>query len=391
MAWNEPGNKDKDPWGNKGRNGNDKGPPGLDEIFSDLTKRFGGKGKGSGSGSGSGKGSSFGGVAISIFVVIALIVWALSGVYTVKQAEKGVVLRFGEYVGLADPGIHWKATFVDEVYPVNVENVSSISSSGSMLTADENMVKVELEVQYKIADPYLYLFSAVDANASLREATDSALRYVIGHNKMDDILTTGREGIRQATTEEIKRILTPYKLGLKIEDVNLLPARPPEEVKDAFDDAIAAQEDEQRSILEAKAYARQVAPRARGQVERILKQAEAYKQRVVLEAKGKVARFEKLLPEYHSAPKVTRDRLYIETMEEVLAGSNKVLVDNKNSNNLMYLPLDKLMSNTPAMSNTKAMMPSSSDHQPSVTHSSNSGIPMTGRLSREERVREGRR
>ncbi|MBE8168608.1 MAG: FtsH protease activity modulator HflK [Shewanella sp.] len=388
MAWNEPGNKDKDPWGNKGLNGNDKGPPGLDEIFSDITKRFGGKGKGTGSS----KGSSFGGAAITIFVVIALVVWAMSGIYTVKQAEKGVVLRFGEYVGLADPGIHWKATFIDAVYPVNVENVSSIPSSGSMLTADENMVKVELEVQYKIDDPYLYLFSAVDANASLREATDSALRYVIGHNKMDDILTTGREAIRQATTDEINRILEPYKLGLIIEDVNLLPARPPEQVKDAFDDAIAAQEDEQRTILEANAYARQVAPRARGQVERMLKQADAYKQRVVLEAKGKVARFEKLLPEYHAAPKVTRDRLYIETMEEVLAGSNKVLVDNKNSNNLMYLPLDKLMSNKPVMNKSTNMTPSSTDSQPSgVNSSSNSGIPMTGRLSREQRTREGGR
>ena len=382
MAWNEPGNKGKDPWGNKGNGGNDKGPPDLEDIFRGMSKRMGGKGNGLG----------FGKTGILIFLAIALFVWAASGFYTIKEAEKGVVLRFGQYVGVSEPGLHWQATFIDKVYPVNVTNIRSISASGSMLTADENVVKVELEVQYKVADPYLYLFSSVNANASLREATDSALRYVIGHNIMDDILTTGREAIRTSTTEEIERILGPYKLGLQIVDVNVLPARPPEEVKDAFDDAIAAQEDEQRSILEAEAYARQVAPHARGRVERIDRQAGAYKQNVILDAKGKVARFEKLLPEYRQAPEVTRKRLYMDTMQEVLAGNSKVLIDSKNGNNLMYLPLDKLMEKNGHQ--TKSMQFNTvpnTEHTTNGNRSNKTGIPLSNRLSRDERARQSGR
>ncbi|MBM7071605.1 FtsH protease activity modulator HflK [Shewanella sp. 202IG2-18] len=385
MAWNEPGNKGKDPWGNKGNGGNDKGPPDLEDIFRGMSKRMGGKGNG----------SSFGKTGVLIFLAIALVVWGISGFYTIKEAEKGVVLRFGQYIGVSEPGLHWQATFIDKVYPVNVKNIRSLPASGSMLTADENVVRVELEVQYEVEDPYLYLFSSVDANASLREATDSALRYVVGHNKMDDILTTGREEIRKATLAEIERIIKPYKLGLEIKDVNVLPARPPEEVKDAFDDAIAAQEDEQRSILEAKAYAREVEPRARGQVERIFQQASAYQQNVILDAKGKAARFEKLLPEYRQAPDVTRKRLYLDTMQEVLAGNSKVLIDSKNGNNLMYLPLDKLMEkgNTHKSQPMQFQVVPNTEHSThsNGSHSTNSGTPGSSRLTREQRMRQSGR
>ncbi|MEH6463515.1 MAG: FtsH protease activity modulator HflK [Shewanella psychromarinicola] len=385
MAWNEPGNKgNKDPWGNKG--GNDKGPPDLDEVFRNLSKRFGGKGGNSASG------LPFNSSLLIVFVVIALIIWALSGLYTVKEAERGVLLRFGEHIGEVSSGLHWKATFIDEVITVDVETFRSIPASGRMLTSDENVVNVELVVQYSVSDAYSYLFSAVDANSSLREATDSALRYVIGHNRMDDILTTGRDAIRRDTWTELERIIEPYKLGLQIRDVNFLPARPPEEVKDAFDDAISAQEDQQRFIREAEAYAREIEPKARGQVERMTQQANAYKQREVLEAQGKVARFEKLLPEYKAAPDVTRNRLYLNAMQSVLADTNKVLIDTKNSGNLMYLPLDKLMDSSKDLRNQV---------QPEVERHINSGsgdgvnTPITsmssdGRLSREDRLRQGR-
>ncbi|MBR9727688.1 FtsH protease activity modulator HflK [Shewanella intestini] len=385
MAWNEPGNKgDKDPWGNK--SGNDKGPPDLDEVFRNFSKRFGGKGGKSSSG------QPFNMMTLGVIAVIAIVVWALSGLYTIKEAEKGVHLRFGQYIDQVGPGLHWKATFIDEVYPVDVETYRSLPASGSMLTSDENVVKVELVVQYSVADAYEYLFSAVDANASLREATDSALRYVIGHNNMDDILTTGRDGIRRDTWSELERILAPYKLGLEIRDVNFLPARPPEEVKDAFDDAISAQEDEQRFIREAEAYAREIAPKARGEVERMSQQAAAYEQRVILEAQGKVARFEKLLPEYTAAPEVTRKRLYLESMQGVMADTNKVLIDTKNNGNLMYLPLDKLMDKSKG---GEVKQPSEVQH---INSSSNSNSttqsyptqPQSGRVSREERARQGR-
>lgn len=382
MAWNEPGNKGKDPWGNKSNN--DKGPPDLDEVFRNLSKRFGGKGDGSG--------SSFNSAGLLILALIALIIWAGSGLYTIKEAERGVLLRFGQFQEEVGPGLHWKATFIDKVYPVDVESVRSIPASGSMLTSDENVVKVELDVQYRVLNAYEYLFSAVDANESLREATDSALRYVVGHNRMDDILTTGRDAIRRDTWKELELILEPYKLGLVIVDVNFLPARPPEEVKDAFDDAISAQEDEQRFIREAEAYAREIEPRARGEVQRMAQQAGAYKQREVLEAQGKVARFEKLLPEYKAAPDVTRNRLYIDAMQSVLSDTNKVLIDTKSSGNLMYLPLDKMMNQGPR---NKVEAEKADHHVNSLSGSAGVNTPMTnvnldGRIPREARTRQGR-
>lgn len=383
MAWNEPGNKGNDPWGNK-KSGNDKGPPDLDDIFRNITKRFGKKGSGKGS-----SGSGMGTVGILIIIGIAFVVWVLSGFYSVKEAERGVALRFGEYVGLVDPGLQWKPTFIEDVFPVDVETVRSIPASGSMLTADENVVQVEMDVQYRVTDPYKYMFSVVDANASLREATDSALRYVIGHNKMDDILTTGRDAIRNDTWKELERIIKPYNLGLTIVDVNFLPARPPEEVKDAFDDAISAQEDEQRFIREAEAYAREIEPKARGAVERMAQQSQAYKQRVTLEAQGKVASFEKLLPEYKLAPEVTRQRLYLDTMQKVLSGNNKVIIDTKNSGNMMYLPLDKMMERKPT-SHTTSSAPAQHVNSSSTPAIGQNSMPTGGRMSREERMRQGR-
>ncbi|AIY64652.1 FtsH protease activity modulator HflK [Pseudoalteromonas piratica] len=340
MAWNEPGNNgnDKDPWNNN-KGGRDQGPPDLDEVFRKYGDRFGGLFGGK-------KGSSNGGLsgpALVFVLIIAVTVWAISGFYTVKEAERGVVLRFGQFHEVALPGLRWKMTFVDRVIPVDVEAVRSLSASGFMLTEDENVVSVEFVVQYRVTDAYLYRFSVTDADHSLQQALDSALRYVVGHAKMDDVLTKGREQVRQDTWQELEKIITPYNLGIVLTDVNFKDARPPAEVKDAFDDAIAAQEDEERFIREAEAYQREIEPTARGRVTRMTQEAEAYKERVTLEAQGEIARFERLLPEYQAAKEVTRQRLYIEAMEEVLGSTSKVLVDVKGGNNMMYLPLDKII------------------------------------------------
>ncbi len=341
MAWNEPGNNgnDKDPWDNKG--GRDQGPPDLDEVLKKYSEKFGGLFGGNKGGNRNSGG--LGGPGLFFVVIIALIIWALSGFYTVKEAERGVVLQFGKFARIAEPGLRWKATFIENVIPVDIEAVRSLSASGFMLTEDENVVSVEFEVQYRVVDPYLYKYSVTDADHSLQQALDSALRYVVGHAKMDQVLTTGREDVRQRTREELNQIIEPYNLGLIVTDVNFKDSRPPAQVKDAFDDAIAAQEDEERFIREAEAYAREIEPRARGQVTRMTQEAEAYRERVTLEAQGEVARFEKLLPEYESAKQVTRQRLYIEAMEQVLGSSSKVLVDVEGGNNMMYLPLDKIM------------------------------------------------
>lgn len=345
MAWNEPGNNGdkKDPWKNRGNK--DQGPPDLDKVFENLSNRlsglFGGKSKPPGDGGGSG--GSGGKLGVGIILGILALVWFFSGLYTIKEAERSIVLRFGQFHSLEDPGLSWKPTFIDTVEVVDVKAILSQPSSGFMLTKDENVVRVEFEVQYRIVDPRAYRFSVTNADDSLSQATDSALRYVVGHSLMNDILTSGRETVRQNTREVIEEIIAPYNLGLELVDVNFKDARPPDEVKDAFDDAIAAQEDEERFIKEAEAYAREIEPRARGQVKRMEQEAQAYEQRVTLEAQGKVARFEKLLPEYLKAPEVTRQRLYLETMEQVYSNTSKVLVDVEGGGNMMYLPLDKIM------------------------------------------------
>jgi membrane protease subunit HflK len=340
MAWNEPGNNgnNNDPWKQGGRN---QGPPDLDEVLRNLSKKLGGIFGGNNNNSPS---QSNGSAAGLVFVLIAvLVVWAGSGIYTIKESERAIVLRLGQYSHEEMPGLRWKPTFIDEVIKVDVSSVETLKTDGFMLTQDQNLVRVTFEVQYRISDPRLYKFSVTDADNSLRQATDAALRYVVGHSLMDDVLTKGRELVRQNTRVELENIIKPYNLGLQIVDVNFRDARPPEEVKDSFDDAIAAQEDEQRYIQEAQAYARAKEPEARGRVNRVMQEAEAYKQQSQLKAQGEVARFEKLLPEYVASPQVTRERLYLETMEQVYGSTSKVLVDVKNGNNIMYLPLDKMM------------------------------------------------
>ena len=353
MAWNQPGNngQDRDPWGssnNQGGNsggnnkgGRDQGPPDLDDIFRKLSKKLGGLGGGKQNDNGQRSGGS-GGKVVGIVAVAAVVIWAASGFYTIKEAERGVVTRFGKFSHLVEPGLNWKPTFVDQVRAVNVEAVRELAASGVMLTSDENVVRVEMNVQYRVTNPEAYLFSVTSADDSLRQATDSALRGVIGRSTMDRILTEGRTVVRSETQRELDETIRPYNMGITLLDVNFQAARPPEEVKAAFDDAIAARENEQQYIREAEAYANEVQPRANGQAQRILEEGRAYKERTVLEAQGEVARFARLLPEYKAAPEITKERLYIETMERVLSHTRKVLISDR-GNNLTVLPLDQLM------------------------------------------------
>lgn len=358
MAWNEPGNnngnngRDNDPWGNNNRGnkgGRDQGPPDLDEVFNKLSQKLGGK---FGGGKG-GKGPSIGGggaLGIGVIAAIAIAIWVFAGFYTIGEAERGVVLRLGKYDRVVDPGLNWRPRFIDEVTPVNVQAIRSLRSSGLMLTKDENVVTVAMDVQYRVADPYKYLFRVTNADDSLRQATDSALRAVIGDSLMDSILTSGRLSIRQNTQVTLEDIVNTYDMGIEVVAVNFEDARPPEEVKDAFDDATASREDAQRFKREAEAYQNDIIPKAKGRAERLLKEAQGYSERVVNGALGEVAQFEKLLPEYQAAPEVTRNRLYLDTMEKVYTNSSKVLIDSESSGNLLYLPIDKL---TGSQSGTK--------------------------------------
>lgn len=285
---------------------------------------------------------------IILILIIVAFVWIMSGLYTIKEAERGVVLRFGKYHHLVQPGLNWKPTFFDIVIPVNVESVRELAASGMMLTSDENVVRVEMNVQYRVTNPKNYLFNVIDADDSLRQATDSALRGVIGKYNMDRILTEGRTVVRSDTRRVLEQTIRPYDMGITLLDVNFQTARPPEEVKAAFDDAIAARENEQQYIREAEAYANEVQPRANGHAQRILEEGRAYKARTILEAQGEVQRFSKILPEYRAAPEITRERLYINSMERVLSNTRKIFVNSKNTQNVLLLPsgqVDKIKNN----------------------------------------------
>ena len=400
MAWNEPGNnngnngRDNDPWGNNNRGGQrpggrDQGPPDLDEVFNKLSQKLGGKfGKKGGGGSpiGGGGGSAIG---FGVIALIAVAVWFFAGFYTIGEAERGVVLRLGKYDRIVDPGLNWRPRFIDEYEAVNVQAIRSLRASGLMLTKDENVVTVAMDVQYRVADPYKYLYRVTNADDSLRQATDSALRAVIGDSLMDSILTSGRQQIRQSTQETLNQIIDSYDMGLVIVDVNFQSARPPEQVKDAFDDAIAAREDEERFIREAEAYKNEILPKATGRAERLKKEAQGYNERVTNEALGQVAQFEKLLPEYQAAPGVTRDRLYIDAMEEVYTNTSKVLIDSESSGNLLYLPIDKLAGQE-GQTDTKRKSKSSSTYDHIQLESERTQEETSNTQSRSTGTRQGR-
>lgn len=345
MAWNEPGNnKGRDPWNDKG-NGDDQGPPDLDEVLrklqGKLNKAFGGKGKGSGGGSGKG-GAAISGGLVSVILIGALVLWALAGFYTIDQQERGVVLRLGKYLETVQPGLQWNPRFIDSVEKVNVTKVRSHSSRGTMLTEDENIVDVSLSVQYIVSNPKDFFLQVRDPELSLAHATESALRHVVGSSEMHGVLTEGREVLAIDVQERLQDYVDRYGAGLQISKVNIENAQAPREVQAAFDDVIKAREDEERSKNEAETYRNGIVPEARGYAQRLLEEANAYKSRVVAQAEGDASRFNKLYEEYKKAPEVTRERLYLDALQQVMSTSSKVLVDVEGGNNMMYLPLDKL-------------------------------------------------
>ena len=359
MAWNEPGGNgnNHDPWnnggkkddrGNRGQRGPEQGPPDLDEALRKVQDRlngiFGGKKGGSGAANGNGGSSSGGFGFLAVIVVIVALFWAGMGFYTVDQPERGVVLRLGKFHEIVQPGLHWNAPLIDNVQKVNVDVVRTDDHRSLMLTTDENIVDVDMTVQYVAADPRAYALNVRDPENSLKQAAESALRQVVGATDMHAILTEGRETLAIQVQERLQRYMELYKTGIRIAKVNIKNAQAPSQVQAAFDDVIKAREDEQRAKNEAETYANGVVPEARGNAQRIIEEANAYREEVVAKAKGETDRFNALVAQYQKAPEVTRQRLYLETMEEILGKTPKVLLDDKEgSNNMMYLPLDKLM------------------------------------------------
>lgn len=354
MAWNEPGGSGgKDPWGQRRK---EQGPPDLDQIIKNIRNKLAGLFGGKRGGADNESVNHFG---LWLIVGVALALWFLSGFYIVQQSERGVVLRFGKKSEITGPGgLHWHWPFpIEHVEKVNVEQVSTLwigrrndksigtagADSGYMLTEDENIIVIEFSVQYKVKDPGDYLFNVRDPVSTIVQATESAVREIVGKSQLDFIMTEGQFEVADKTRALLQEILDRYKCGIQITQVKMQKASPPEDVKAAFEDAIKAREDGDRYIQDAKAYENDIIPRARGAAARLIQEAQGYKASITARAEGDARRFTSIEREYVKAPAVTRERMYLETMEQVLSSTTKILVDQKGGNNIFYLPLDKLL------------------------------------------------
>ena len=356
MAWNQPnngsgGDNNTPPSGGGSGNGqrppnNGQRPPDIDEMLKKINQNFE---RWFGGNNGN---SDTTALKIAGAVVVALTI--VAGFYRVEQAEEAVVLRFGKYNSTQTAGLHWAMPLVDEVKKVNIQRIEQIPLNARMITEDTNIVEISLTVQYRILEPVNYLLKVNDPEASLLHATESALRHVVGGSKMTHILNEGRATLARDIQPRLQQYLKTYQTGIEVSGINILEALPPKEVKASFDDVIRAKEDKERLQNQAQTYSNGIVPEARGQAARLLAEANGYKLEVVDRAKGDAARFDQLVVEYKRSPQVIRQRLYLETMESVLAKTNKVVVE-PTGNNMLYLPLDKMMnSSSPAAVSTSA-------------------------------------
>lgn len=348
MAWNQPGGNNRDPWG--GGNKQD-GPPDLDEVLKNLKKKFGGLFGGSGGGareSGDGSGSAgnsqLSGKAIAVLAAIAFVVWIATGFYIVQQQERAVVTRFGAFSVVTEPGFRWHLPFpIEKKEIVNVEEVMTSPLHTQMLTEDQTIVEVKMMVQYRIGDAKTFLFQVNNPIGTLKNSIESALRAIVGQNPLDNVLTKNRQGVSTDVEASLKALMEKYRTGIDIVGVNIDDAKPPAEVQDAFHDVNKAEEDKERYVNQAQAYANQIIPEARGEAARVDQGAQAYKAKKIADSDGESQRFLSLLSEYQKAPEVTRQRLYLETTEQVFSGTSKIVMDQEGDNVVSYLPLDQLM------------------------------------------------
>jgi len=347
MAWNEsggtPGGR-KNPWGN---NRPGKGPPDLDEVLRNFQRKLsammGGNRGTTGGGGAPGGGAAAAGFGLASLAVILVAIWGFTGLYQVDAAERAVVLRFGKYAATTQPGLRWHIPWpIETKQIVNVSSIEGFSEQTRMLTADENLVDINLDVQFRRSDPLQYVFNVRDPETTLKEISESAIREIIGRSTLNLVLESGRQEIATNTKDLIQRTLNAYEVGIEVTSVNLQGVSVPEPVAPAQQDAIKAREDKERSSLEAQTYANDLLPRAGGEAARLEQDAQAYLAQKVAEAEGSSQRFTQLLAEYERAPAVTRERLYLETVELVLRSSKKVIVDTKGTGNMLYLPLDRM-------------------------------------------------
>lgn len=369
MAWNEPGSNNRDPWnqngggngGNRGGpgGGGNQGPPDLDEIIKRFKARLGGKGPRGprGPAGAAAQMPKLPGGAVGIALGLIGLLWVASGFYTIDEQERGVVLRFGAYTVTTEPGLRWHLPWpVEKVEKVQFTKVQSVSQRAVMLTQDENIIDVELSVQYRVSSAYDFVMNVVDPKLTLEQATKAVVREVVGSSPMDFVLNEGRQAVADRAKISLQERLDEYKTGLIVTEINLNQVQPPEAVQAAFADVIKAREDLERQKNEAQAYANDRLPKARGAAARDIAEATAYKDQIVAKAQGDAARFTSLVSEYRKAPQVTRERLYLDTMSEVYRRSSKVVIDVEKGSPMIYLPLDQLMKSMP-----KTATPATSD------------------------------
>lgn len=340
MAWNEPGNNnDQDPWGKKRPNNESD----LEKMLKQAGEKFGGifgGGKGDGKG-GSGKNNN---ASFIIGFLVLVAIYLFKSAYTVDEKQNALVLTLGKHTRTDTAGLHFAFPPIQQVYIVDVESIKDIEVQGLMLTKDDNVATVKVKVQYRVNNALDFKFNVVDPVETLHHVTEAALRQVIGHTRLQDARTDKKEEVRKNVENEIKSIIEPYNAGLEIFRVNLIGnVDVPPSVKPAFDDAIKAEEDQRAYIEQGEAYRSKQIPLAEGQAQQVIQQANSYRARVIEKAAGEVARFENMLPEYMAAPVVTRQRLYIETIESVLSKSSKIMLDVEGSNNMTYIPLDSIL------------------------------------------------
>lgn len=388
MAWNEPGgnNNDKDPWGNNNRGGN-QGPPDLDEALKQLMDKlnglFGGKKSNNGGPTGGGTSGGAGGV-IGIVVLVLAGILLFKSFYTIDEQQRGVVLSLGKYDRTLEPGLRFVIPLVETVTPVNVTNVRNAELKELMLTQDENVVEVAMNVQYRVVDPVSFTLRVEDPEQSLAHAAESALRHEVGSTDMDPILTSGRTLLAGNVRDRLQKYMNNYQTGIEVDKVNIKEAAAPQQVKAAFDDVQSAKLDKERYVNEAEAYANTVVPEARGKAQRMLEEANAYKEQVIAQADGEAQRFIKLHAEYKKAPRVTRERLYLDSISKVYGNASKVLVDVEGGNNMMYLPLDKIMEQSNSSNRRSVSTSSSSINEGDISN-------LTDRVVEELRARQADR
>jgi len=346
-------------WGNK----NSGGPPDLEEVMRNLNNKiqslFGKSGGGSPNKTGGGLPGGYGS-GLGLVVVIVALIWVASGFYIVDASQRGVVLRFGKQVEVTDAGPRWHIPYpIETVEVVSLSQVRTVEvgyrenvknkmlKESLMLTDDENMIDIQFAVQYFLKDPGEYLFNNRAPDENVRQAAETAIREVVGRSKMDFVLYEGREQVAASTTKLMQDILDRYKSGILVSKLTMQNAQPPEQVQAAFDDAVKAGQDRERQKNEGQSYANDVVPKAKGAAARLMQEADGYKQSVIANAEGDASRFKQILVEYERAPQVTRERMYIDMMQQILSNSSKVLIDQKSGNgSLLYLPLDKLIQST---------------------------------------------